>query len=103
MPKKGDNLDQLSAAASIDHHGITVKVHPQTDLADDMQGVFDIPYIETADFAGSMPRLLVESTDMTAHKIRKGTVFDINGDRYSVAWPPQPDGTGLTELWLHKA
>lgn len=81
--------------------GIGVTVAPQTDGATVISAIFDHAYIETLDFSGVAPRLMVKSSDVSDNAIKVGTVIEVNERRYLVAWPPQPDGTGMSELWMH--
>jgi len=83
--------------------GTGVTVAPQTDAAAVISGIFDNAYFESNEFAGDTPRLQVKSSDVSAHKIKNGTVLEVDGKRYQVAWPPQHDGTGLCDLWMHNA
>ena len=83
--------------------GIAVTVAPHTDAAAVISGIFDNAYYESEEFAGVMPRLIIKASDVNDRNIAVGSVLTINQIDYTVAYPPQPDGTGLAELWLRYA
>ncbi len=82
----------------LDDFGVDVVVGAVT-----LTGIFDNAYLETENFAGTAPRLIVKSSDVSAQGIGQGTALTVDGTSYTVGWPPQPDGTGMTELYLHEA
>ena len=83
--------------------GTAVTVAPHTDDAAVISGIFENAYYESEGFAGVMPRLMIKSSDVDDYSIAVDSALTINEVDYTVAYPPQADGTGLTELWLHYA
>lgn len=62
--------------------------------------IFDAAYADPLGIAGTEPRALCVSADVSAATL--GTLININGAAYTVR-DKQPDGTGMTVLLLEAA
>jgi len=62
--------------------------------------IFDAPYSQNLDIAGSNPSILVAAADMPGAAI--GDAVVVNGTNYQIAEPPQPDGTGMVRIELEE-
>lgn len=60
--------------------------------------IFDAPYSQNLDIAGSNPSILVKVADMQSATVGDEVVID--GTTYLIAEPPEPDGTGLMRVQL---
>ena len=63
--------------------------------------IFDHAYAEGLGIAGTAPQITARSTDVAHATV--GSAVVVNGTAYTVAAPPQPDGTGVTVLILAAA
>mgnify|MGYP001123536540 CR=1 FL=1 len=84
--------------ALLDDFGIDI-----TGPSGTFTGIFDNAYVETLDIAGTRPVVLARTADLTAAGVVRGSALTIDGNGYTVAAPPETDGTGMTNLVLEEA
>jgi hypothetical protein len=63
-------------------------------------GIFENQYVEVNGVGSTKPTFLCSESDVSG--IANGSTITINAVAYTVAGPPQEDGTGLTLLILQE-
>jgi hypothetical protein len=64
------------------------------------RAVFDEPYAEAFGVASAGPRLTVRAADFPAAAVGQSVI--VRAQTFKIAAPPEPDGTGVVVLRLHK-
>ncbi len=64
------------------------------------KGIFDEAYAEAFGVASAGPQLTVRSADFPAAAM--GQAVTVGARTFKIAAPPEPDGTGMAVLRLHK-
>lgn len=96
--------DELAAMLSAEEFGITATLEAPGGSTASVVGVFDADYAAAdpdtgADLSSVEPRFLGRTIDLAA--AGEGYALIAAGVRYAV-WDNRPDGTGLSELLLHR-
>ena len=92
-----EDLDPLFA-----DFGVDIRITPKVGMRYTLTGIFDIAHYEYDDVSGvglegRQPRLVCRSSDL--HDPQHGDQVEVEGTTYRIT-NIQPDGTGVTELWL---
>lgn len=86
----------VDRAAMLADFGVTA-----TKGTDTFTVIFENAYADADGIAGRQPVALALDSDISTYSVAVGDTISIGGNNYTVR-DPQPDGTGMTELYLEK-
>ena len=74
---------------------------PATFGAASITVIFDAAFLSAMGMGGTGPQAVCKSTDVASAV--QGDAITVNGTAYTIAGPPEPNGTGITVLQLRTA
>ena len=101
MPKRGDDLDLVTADATVDHLGVDVIVSGYTPV---IKAVYSNAYYQSDVGEGiesSIPLITCTMKEFVAAGLKHKSVVRVKNQNYELR-SPQPDGTGLVVLALRE-
>lgn len=91
-----DLTSDLSFFFNEDEFGV-----PATFGAASITVIFDAAFLSAMGMGGTGPQAMCKTSDVAAAV--QGDSITINGTAYTIAGPPEPNGTGVTLLQLRTA